>query len=100
MAKRKYTQDPIIVPEPQVGKRYRRVMDMSDQAYKRLQRDAQSPSLSYWFFAITIATAGVALGLLRIFTLGITLEGVSFLVAGLVLWILIIARMIRDRKKK
>ena len=73
-------------------------MDMSDQAYKRLQREAQKPSISYWIFVISIATVGIVLGSYRIRNFGFTVEDAAFVAGGFILWILIIARIIRDRK--
>ena len=95
MSKKKHLQNQI-TPEPQVGKRYSRTMDMSDQEYARMLSDARNPSVGYWVFIIAIAITTVILGVMITRTMGITVGGMAFLSVGLLLSILIIARIVRD----
>ena len=83
---------------PEVGIRYRRTLDMSDQEYARMLKDARKPSIGYWIFIVTTAITAIGIGILITEALGVTAGGVTFLVVGSVLLILIIARIIHDIK--
>ena len=73
---------------------------MSDQAYARLQKEAHTPSIGYWVSVISIAIAAITLGTVRMRLPGITTESISFLLAGILLSTLIIARIMRDIKER
>jgi hypothetical protein len=99
MPKKKHFHNQI-TPGPQVGKRYSRTMDMSDQEYARMLSDAQSPSVGYWVFIIAVAITAIILGAIITRTIGITVGGMAFLTVGLVLSVLIIARIVRDIRER
>ena len=96
MSKRKkINTETISTPDAPMYGRYQRAVDISSQEWARRVTESRNPTFLYWSTTIPLALISTIIGGLQMVTQAITVKGIGFLITGIVLTILIIAKLVR-----